>query len=196
MYVQGQQLRRLFRLRGFLQKSLCFVVLGASSATGTSALADDVGGKPALAKTDTAPSNPDVYVGVAPGSANKNPLPKPETGAPLLVWTGFVPSEAGGKVFLQTTMPVTFDAKDGGKQLSLTLHNCKIHLKNNQRDLNTSFFNTPVAGIKTRQHKRDVEVVISLKSAMTAVPRMEDGPDGTKFVVIDFPTTTKNAAAN
>jgi len=182
MNVQGQQLRGLFQLRGFLRKSLCLVVLGTTAASGR------------FAKAEAPPSSPADYVGVSPGTGNKNPLPKPDTSEPQLLWTGFQMSEAGGKVFLQTTTPVTFDLKNEAKQLSLTLHNCRIHLKNNQRELNTSFFDTPVAGIKTRQLKRDVEVVISLKSAMTAVPRMEDGPDGTKFVVVDFPMTAKATA--
>lgn len=196
MNVKGQQPRGLFQLRGFLQKNLCLVVLGAISASGNVAVADDQGSKPApaVAKLEAPATGAEVYIGVSPGSTNKNPLPKPETNAPQLVWTGFQPSEAGGRVFLQTTTPVTFDLKDSGKQLALTLHNCRIHLKNNERSLDTSFFDTPVAGIKTRQHKRDVEVVISLKSAMTAVPRMEEGPDGTKFVVLDFPITAKAAA--
>lgn len=95
---------------------------------------------------------------------------------------------------MQTTMPVTYGVKEGGKQLVLTLHNCRVHLKNNERDLNTSFFDTPVAGIKTRQLRREVEVVISLKTAVSATPRVEDGPDGTKFVVVDFPVVAKTAA--
>jgi hypothetical protein len=136
--------------------------------------------------TDSA-ALPEAYVGVAPGSGHKNPLPKPELNPPKLVWTGFQPSEAGGRVFLQTTVPVAFDVRDGGHFVALTLRNCRVHLRNNQRDLNTRFFDTPVAGIKTRQHKRDVEIVISLKAAMSATPQVEDGPDGTKFLVVDFP---------
>lgn len=145
-------------------------------------------------KAPEAAASPDAYVGVAPGSGNKNPLPKPDVNPPKLVWTGFQPSEAGGRVFLQTTLPVTFDVRDGGNSMALTLRNCRVHLRNNERDLNTRFFDTPVAGIKTRQHKRDVEIVISLKNAVSATPRVEDGPDGTKFLVVDFPNAPKTAA--
>ena len=129
---------------------------------------------------------------MAPGSGNKNPLPKPNTGPPKLVWTGFQPSATGGRVFLQTTQSVTYDTKPSPKRLSLTLRNCRIHLKNNERDLNTSFFDTPVASVKVRQHRRDVEVTIGLKSAVTTSPREEDGPDGTKFVVLDFATKAQS----
>lgn len=136
-------------------------------------------------------TDPDEYIGVAPGSGNKNPLPKPQSDPPKLVWTGFQPSEAGGRVFLQTTQAVTYDTKPGGKSLSVTLRNCRIHLKNNERDLNTSFFDTPVAGVKVRQRRLDIEVTIALKSEVAASPRVEDGPDGTKFVVLDFPAATQ-----
>lgn len=134
-----------------------------------------------------APANPDAYIGVAPGSENKNPLPPAESDSPKLVWTGFQPSAEGGRVFLQTTLPVTYDVKSGGKQFSLMLRNCRIHLKNNERDLDTRFFDTPVAGVKARQRRKDVEVMISLKVPVEASPRVEEGPAGTKFVVLDFP---------
>ncbi len=137
------------------------------------------------------PAEPEEYIGVAPGSGNKNPLPKPESGPPKLVWTGFQPSEAGGRVFLQTTQAVTYDTKAGGKRLFVTLRNCRIHLKNNERHLNTSFFDTPVASVSVRQRRQDIEVTIGLKSQVATSPRVQDGPDGTKFVVLDFPAATQ-----
>lgn len=130
-----------------------------------------------------------AYIGVAPGSTNKNPLPRPDSPTPKLVWTGFQPSPEGGRVFLQTTLAVQFDFKPEGKQLSLTLRDCRIHLKNNERDLDTSYFDTPVAGVKTRQRRKDVEVRIALKTPVQTSPRVDDGPDGTKFVVLEFPLT-------
>ena len=171
MKVPGQPPRALRTLKRCLQPSLFALgLIGAASTAGVAAEKGVLG--------PTAPAGADEYIGVSPGSGNKNPLPKPESSAPQLVWTGFQPSETGGRVFLQTTMPVTYGVKEGGKQLVLTLHNCRVHLKNNERDLNTSFFDTPVAGIKTRQLRREVEVVISLKTAVSATPRVEDGPDG------------------
>ena len=167
---------RRFSRRAFVAAA-CAAPLTAHAAAEQGKAGNDAGG------TATAP---DAYIGVAPGSANKNPLPRPDTAAPKLVWTGFQPSAEGGRVFLQTTLEVAFDFQPRGKQLSLTLRNCRIHLKNNERDLDTSFFETPVAGVKARQRRKDVEVQIALKQPAETAPRLEDGPDGTKFLVLDF----------
>ncbi|MCG5054349.1 MAG: hypothetical protein KA712_15400 [Myxococcales bacterium] len=137
---------------------------------------------------EAAPANePGGYIGVAPGSTNRNPLPKPDANPPKLVWTGFQPGAAGAKVFLQTTSAVTYELKANGTALSLLLRNCRIFLKNNERDLNTRFFDSPVAGIKARQRRKDIEVTIALKAPATTSPRVEEGPDGTQFVVLEFP---------
>jgi hypothetical protein len=37
------------------------------------------------------------------------------------------------------------------------------------------------------QRRRDVELDISLKELAAPVPRLEDGPDGSQFIVLEFP---------
>ncbi len=133
------------------------------------------------------------YVGVAPGPVGKNPLPSPKADRPSLIWTGFQMSAAGSRVFLQTSGAVTYEVSNragAGKQpgtLSVLLRNCRIHLKNNRRNLDTRYFATPVRSVAARQKSKDVELVISLKEPSSPAPRIEAGPDGTQFVVLDFP---------
>ncbi len=132
------------------------------------------------------------YVGVAPGAGGRNPLPgaAATSPSPRLIWSGFQMAEQGSRVFFQTTGPVTFDvASPQGKRprMSVFLRNCRIHLKNNRRNLDTRYFATPVAGVSAVQRRKDVELRIALKEPASATPRTEAGPDGTQFVVLDFP---------
>lgn len=132
------------------------------------------------------------YVGVVPGPNAKNPLPKAKKTPPRLIWSGFKSGAGGGsQVFFQTNQPVTFEvvpSKDGNaKTLSVFLKNCRIHLRNNGRNLDTRFFATPVEGVKARQRRNDVELRIALKEPSSPTPRTEPGPDGSQFLVLEFP---------
>jgi hypothetical protein len=153
-----------------------------------------------------APSNPDRptaatpvagtsgnYAGVAPGLNGKNPLPSAPAGSPRLIWTGFQTTPSGSRVFLQTTSPITYDiqqtrvSKSGHSTLVVVLRNCRIHTANNQRRLDTRPFPTPVRSFIAKQKRRDVELRITLRERATATPTTEAGPDGTQFVLLDFP---------
>jgi hypothetical protein len=131
------------------------------------------------------------YVGVEPGQGTKNPLPPAKKAPPHLIWSGFKSGPAGSQVFFQTNLPVTFEvvpSKTGdAKELSVFLKNCRIHLRNNGRNLDTRYFATPVQSVSARQRHKDVELRIALKEPATPTPRTEPGPDGTQFVVLDFP---------
>jgi hypothetical protein len=100
---------------------------------------------------------------------------------------------SGSQVFLQTTAAVQFDVdqgragKSGKSTLSVRLEGCRIHMANNRRKIDTRYFATPVAGVSARQKGRNVEVRIALREVANAVPHSEAGPDGTQFIVLDFP---------
>jgi hypothetical protein len=140
-----------------------------------------------------APSNGgEKYVGVIPGPEARNPLPPAKKAPPHLIWSGFKTGDAGSsQVFFQTNLPVTFEvvpARAGKpREMSVFLRNCRIHLRNNRRNLDTRFFATPVQGVSARQRRKDVELRIALKEPTTPTPRTEAGPDGTQFLVLDFP---------
>jgi hypothetical protein len=137
-------------------------------------------------------SGGEKYVGVIPGPDARNPLPKAKKAPPHLIWSGFKSGEGGGsQVFFQTNLPVTFEVvpATAGKprEMSVFLRNCRIHLRNNRRNLDTRFFATPVQGVSARQRRKDVELRIALKEPTSPTPRTEAGPDGTQFLVLDFP---------
>lgn len=128
------------------------------------------------------------YVGVVPGAATRNPLPPARGKDAQLIWSGFQMAEQGSRVFLQTTGPVSYEVKPGkAGTLSVFLRNCRIHLQNNRRHLDTRFFATPVRGVSAHQRRKDVELDIALKEPASPSPRTEPGPDGTQFLVFEFP---------
>jgi hypothetical protein len=146
---------------------------------------------------DAVPGAPSTlkYDGVvpAPGPRGKNPLPAAPGGGPHLVWTGFQMTASGSRVFLQTTEQVSFDVEEGhpsksGKStMVVRLNGCRIHMANNRRKIDTRYFPTPVSGVSARQRGHNVEVRIVLREPVSATPHAEPGPDGTQFLVMDFP---------
>ncbi|HEX7599619.1 MAG TPA: AMIN domain-containing protein [Polyangia bacterium] len=130
---------------------------------------------------------------MAPGSNTTNPLPKPPSSPPHLIWTGFQPTTTGSRVFLQTTGPVEFEVKEGrvGKagrsSLTVLLRGCRIFMANNRRKLDTRAFATPVQSVSAKQRRKDVEVLITLHEPAKATPGTDPGPNGSQFVVLDFP---------
>ena len=133
------------------------------------------------------------YGGVTPGSNTSNPLPQSPQNPPHLIWTGFQPTATGSRVFFQTTVPVEFEVKEGRlskgghSTLTVRLRGCRINLANNRRKLDTRAFPTPVQSISAKQRGKDVELLITLREPASSTPGTEAGPNGTRFLVFDFP---------
>lgn len=128
------------------------------------------------------------YDGVVPGATARNPLPSAPEGGSYLVWTGFQMTATGSQVFLQTTRQVELDRGTSSRStLTILLRACRIHMANNRRKIDTRFFATPVSSVSARQKGRDVEVRIALRENASVDPHNQAGPDGTQFVVLDFP---------
>jgi hypothetical protein len=132
------------------------------------------------------------YAGVVPGPDARNPLGRPRSEPPRLVWTGFKMAGDKSEIFLQTTRAVSYELGDpvmkgGAPRLTVFLRNCRIHLRNNGRRLDTRFFATPVEEVSARQRRKDVEIAVSLEAAAVPTVRTEPGPDGTQFLVLTFP---------
>jgi hypothetical protein len=184
----------------FLATVSSILFLGAVGLAGNSAVGQTIlAPSPLEQSMQTAPVSPGQtqrYDGVVPGSAERNPLPAAPPGGPYLVWTGFQMTAAGSRVFLQTTQPVQYDLTEGrvsrsGKStLTVRLSNCRIFMANNRRKIDTRYFATPVSAVSARQKRHDIEVRIALREVAAGVPHVEPGPDGTQFVVIDFPPGT------
>jgi hypothetical protein len=133
------------------------------------------------------------YGGVTPGSNVSNPLPQSPQSPPHLIWTGFQPTATGSRVFFQTTGPVEFEVKEGHlskgghSTLTVLLRGCRIHMANNRRKLDTRAFPTPVQSVSAKQRGKDVELLITLREPASSTPGTESGPNGTRFLVFDFP---------
>lgn len=138
------------------------------------------------------------YAGV-PGPEGRSPFQPPRSAPPRLVWTGFKMAGDRSELFLQTTRPITFDVVDGtagrAPKLSVFLRNCRIHLKNNARRIDTRFFASPVEEVSARQRRKDVELMVTLEGAAAPTTRTEPGPDGTHFLVLSFPPGRARAPA-
>lgn len=136
------------------------------------------------------------YGGVTPGATGANPLPQPPPGSsPYLIWTGFQPTASGSRVFIQTTAPVEFDVNPGrmakGKStLTVLLRDCRIHMANNRRKLDTRAFPTPVQSVTAKQRGKNVELRIALRQEAAVTSGTEPGPQGSRFLVLDFPPGT------
>jgi len=141
------------------------------------------------------PSGPPTgkYGGVTMGSNASNPLPQSPSSPPHFIWTGFQPSATGARVFFQTSGPVEFEVKEGRvskaghSTLTVLLHGCRIHMANNQRRLDTRAFPTPVQSVSAKQHGKDVALLIALREPARSTPGTEAGPNGTRFLVFEFP---------
>jgi hypothetical protein len=133
------------------------------------------------------------YGGVTPGSKTANPLPQSPSSPPHLIWTGFQPTATGSRVFFQTTGPVEFEVKEGQASkaghstLTVLLRGCRIYMANNRRKLDTRAFATPVQSVSAKQRRQDVEILITLREPASSTPGTEAGPNGTRFLVFDFP---------
>lgn len=142
-----------------------------------------------------APSGPPAgkYGGVTMGNNASNPLPQSPSSPPHLIWTGFQPTATGSRVFFQTTGPVEFEVKEGRTSkaghstLTVSLHGCRIYMANNRRKLDTRAFPTPVQSVSAKQHGKDVALLITLREPAKSTPGTETGPNGTQFLVFEFP---------
>ena len=132
---------------------------------------------------------------VVPGGTGSPLGAAPTRGKPRLVWTGFQVIDGGSRVFVQTTAEVELKVGPGKGGVTLTLHNCRVHLRNNSRTLDTRFFASPVQQIAVHQRRRDIELDVALRAAVQSIARREAGPGGTYFWVIDFAPAGTEAAA-
>jgi hypothetical protein len=78
-------------------------------------------------------------------------------------------------------------SKAGHSTLTVLLRGCRIFMANNRRKLDTRAFVTPVQSISAKQRRKDVEVLITLREPASSTPGTEAGPNGTRFLVFDFP---------
>jgi colicin import membrane protein len=81
---------------------------------------------------------------------------------------GFKQADGIGRILLRTSAPVRYSVgEDGRRNVVVTLENTEIGLPNNERMLDTSFFDTAVSLVKPEAvDDTQVRITISLKRAV------------------------------
>ncbi len=96
-------------------------------------------------------------------------------------------SDGQSRVFVQTSKPVHMETRAESGRFVLVLKNTRIHLENNQRPLETRYFNTPVNRVHVERRGKDLVVMIELRSNVQPTMRDEAGVDGFQYTFVDFP---------
>lgn len=117
---------------------------------------------------------------------------------PRLLWTGFRAQPDGGEVLVQTSSEVELETRASKDGPVFVLKGCKVLRRTDELPLETRYFDSPVTRVSVKQHAGDLEIAVSLRQTVTAVPRKEAGPGGSWFWVLAFPTVgdaTRTTAA-
>lgn len=130
------------------------------------------------------------YHGVTPGSGNQLPRVEELKGKPgtWVTWPGFLTLDDGGsRVFVQTTVAVTFEKTAHKTRIVLKLRDARVHLTNNRNPLVTTHFNTPLNRAYLKQRAKTTELVLELKVAASPEITQLTDQDGYHYMFIDFP---------
>lgn len=143
-----------------------------------------------------------VYAGVEAGEAQPPPAyrrvvrrqrrgRRGRRGRQILTWPGFSPlGDGGSRFFVQTTVPMQPEVRTEEGRVVVLFRNTAIHLTNSRRWLETRFFNTPVLRARLERRRRDMALVMRMRSGAAVQPRVstEAAPGGNfHYVYIDFP---------
>jgi hypothetical protein len=133
---------------------------------------------------------------VAPGGSALPPHPPHlplKKGPQRMIWSGFQVREGVPTVFLELTAAPDYRIAEDKGQLTVTLKNTIVPLKNNRRPLKVGYFNTQVKDVDQSPRGRDLQVVIHTKDDGRPVhkERIEPAAGGYQLLVIELPTTAK-----
>ena len=161
----------------------------AAPATGTSAGKEETRGNLSLTDKSAAEGQ---YKGVAPGATALPPHPPKlpvKKGPQRMTWPGFQLKDGVPTVFLEVTAPPDYAVQDGPGELTVTLKNTTVPLRNNRRPLDVTGFQTSVKSVSAVAKGRDVRVTI--KTTGTERPqhkeRVEQAAGGFSLLVIELP---------
>ena len=140
-----------------------------------------------------------VYAGVEPGEAQPPPAYRRVVRRQerrrgrrglILTWPGFAPlGDGSSRFFIQTTQPMQPEVRQEEGRVVVLFRNTTIHVRNSGRWLETRFFNTPVLRARLERRRRDMALVLVMRSGVTATPRItsEAAPGGNfHYTYIDF----------
>lgn len=145
--------------------------------------------RPAEKKAKQLQINPiGYYQGVTVEGGNLPPFAPQElgTGASVLTWTGFESKMTQSRVFFQLSSPVTPEVTDDGLTLTYRLPNTSVNVRNNQRRLDTRYFQTPVTSVNIRRSGADTVITLKLRREVAPSTRVVSAPNGYSMFVIEF----------
>ena len=79
-------------------------------------------------------------------------------------------------MFIRTNEAVAYRVNERGDAVVVTIENTRITRRNDSRMLDAQFFDSPIASVRARQVRRNVEVEIQLKSH-AAYQATQNGPE-------------------
>ncbi len=126
------------------------------------------------------------YLGVQPGAQDQAPgksQVRSRGAVRLITWVGFQMAGQGGRVFIQSTEPATYDIVPGNPdEVIIELSNARLHSKNDGRLLDTAWFPTAVLSVKAVQKKKSItRVTIKLREIVGYDLRQEGN-----YIFLDF----------
>jgi hypothetical protein len=132
------------------------------------------------------------YHGVIPGSS-PGTTAKKKPAKPTLTWVGFQSTEAGARVFAQTSVSPQVEQTLAGSELVIQLGELEFGEKNNLRPLDCRYFPTDVARVWAKRRGKHAELHVRFKdktAARKATQQIsEEG--GLWLVLLDFGASVK-----
>jgi hypothetical protein len=137
-------------------------------------------------------TNAKIYGGLQSRQSNTILLQdqKDKQGRASIHWVGFeMKNNGGSRIFIKASAPLDFNQIEGGSELNLVLEfeKSKLITRNDQRDIDTTYFYSVVQNVKAKQKdKQTVLLQIQLREACDHKVLIEGN-----FLYIDFPVPQK-----
>jgi hypothetical protein len=154
---------------------------------------------PLYAQSSTTSENlteiPKIYGGLQSQQSNTILLQdqKDKQGRASIHWIGFeMKANGGSRVFMKASAPLDYTQIEGGSDLNLVIefNQSKLITRNDQREIDTTYFYSVVQSIKAKQKdKQTVFLQIQLREACDHKILIEGN-----FLYIDFPAPQKTPA--
>jgi hypothetical protein len=133
------------------------------------------------------------YKGVVPGGSHLPPHPPRlplKKGPQRMTWSGFQVRDGVPTVFIEVTALGEYRVEDAPGEITVTLKNTVVPLRNNRRALDVGAFDTGVKQVDCAARGKDLRVTIKIKG--TERPqhheRVEDAAGGFRMLVIELPS--------
>lgn len=148
------------------------------------------GDKPAseAPKTPAKPMAGYAFSDKAPAASAPAKHSRYRKNGPVVNMPGFEQTGDGGsRLFVQLSQTVPVEERKANGSITYVLKGASPRVHNNTNALVTVHFNTPVAKARLVPKGKDLLFVIDLRSAATPTWKINEGPDKSQVLSIDFP---------